>query len=208
MSEPIRILAVDDHRVVLEGISAMIGRQADMVLIGTAVTGEQGIALFREHRPDITLMDLQLPRMTGLETIRAIKCEAPAARVVVLTMYQGDEDIYRALEAGAAAYLLKDALSNDLIEAIRKVYSGQQPLPHDVAASLAARESQPLLTPREQEVIELIAAGLRNKEIARTLKISDDTAKVHVRNILNKFNVDDRTAAVRIALQRGIIHLH
>lgn len=204
---PIRVLAVDDHRVVLEGISAMIGRHPDLKLVDVALSGEQGLALFRQHRPDITLMDLQLPRMSGLEAIRAIRNEQPDARIVVLTMYQGDEDIFRALEAGAATYLLKDSLSHELIDAIRSVHSGQQPISGQVASLLAARNSQPFLTARELQVMDLIAAGLRNRDIARTLKISDDTAKVHVRNILTKLDVDDRTAAVKVALRRGIIHL-
>jgi DNA-binding NarL/FixJ family response regulator len=205
-SRKIRVLCVDDHRVVREGIASMIGRQADMEVVASAGTGEQAITQFRQYRPDVTLMDLQLPVMSGFETIRAIRGEYPEARIVVLTMYQGDEDIYRALEAGAAAYLLKDALSNDLVQTVRKVYAGHQSIPHNVANRLGDRMGH-ALTPREIAVTELIARGHRNKEIAAELGITEETAKVHVKNVLAKLEVNDRAGAVTVALRRGIIHL-
>ena len=203
----IRVLCVDDHRVMLDGLSLLIGRQPDMDVIAAATLGEQAVELFERHRPDVTLMDLQLPTMSGLDAIREIRALDADAKIVVLTMYQGDEDIYRALEAGATAYLLKDALSDDLVRVIREVYTGRRPIGSDVASLLAARRMQPSLTPREVEVIRLIAQGMRNKEIGVALGISEWTAKVHVKNILAKLNVSDRAAVIQIALRRGIIHL-
>jgi two-component system NarL family response regulator len=203
----IRVLCVDDHRVMLDGLSLLISRQADMEVIASATLGEQAVELFSRHSPDVTLMDLQLPTMSGLEAIREIRAKSPDAKIVVLTMYQGDEDIYRALEAGAAAYVLKDSLSDDLVTVIRDVHQGNRPIPADVAQRLAARRAQPALTPREVDVIRLIAQGLRNKEIGVALGISEWTAKVHVKNILAKLKVNDRAAVIQIALRRGIIHL-
>jgi DNA-binding NarL/FixJ family response regulator len=203
----IRVLCVDDHRVVREGIASMIGRQEDMSCVAAAGSGEQALALFREHRPDVTLMDLQLPLMTGLQTIWAIRGEYPDARIVVLTMYHGDEDIFRALDAGAASYLLKDALSHDLVHVVREVHAGRRPIPAAIAERLANRASYPALTRREIDVVELIAKGARNKEIGARLGISEETVKVHVKSLLAKLNVNDRAAAITVALQRGIIHL-
>jgi DNA-binding NarL/FixJ family response regulator len=203
----IRVLCVDDHRIVREGISLIIGRQPDMEVVGSAASGEESIALFRQHQPDVTLMDLQLGRMSGVDAIRAIKAQSRDARIVVLTMYSGDEDIYRALEAGAVTYLLKDTLSDDLIRVVRDVHDGKQPIGPDVEARLAERATRQHLTPREVQVLELIAQGMRNKEIAATLAISEETAQVHVKNILSKLKVKDRTAAVGVALRRGIIHI-
>jgi DNA-binding NarL/FixJ family response regulator len=203
----IRVLCVDDHRVMLDGLSMLIERQSDMEVVAMANTGEEAIAEHARLLPDVTLMDLQLPTITGLETIREIRHAFPSARIVVLTMYQGDEDIYRALEAGAAAYLLKDALSADLVRVIREVHAGRRPIPPAVAAVLAARQKQPSLTPREVDVVRLIAEGMRNKEIAVALGITEETAKVHVKNILAKLGVNDRAAVIPIALRRGIIHL-
>jgi len=205
--ERIRVLCVDDHRVMLDGLSLLIGRQSDMEVIASATSGERAVELFANLLPDVTLMDLQLPTMSGLEAISAIRKSHPNARIVVLTMYQGDEDIYRALEAGAAAYLLKGTLVEDLVTVIRDVHTGHKPIPPDVAAALAARKAQPALTPREVEVVQLIAQGLRNKEIAVTLGISEQTAKVHVKNILAKLNVSDRSAVIAVAVRRGIIHI-
>jgi two-component system NarL family response regulator len=185
----------------------MIGRQPDMTLVGSAVTGEEAVALFRQHQPDITLMDLQLPVMTGLEAIRVIRRESPDARIIVLTMYHGDEDIHRALAAGASTYLLKDMLSDDLMRVIREVHAGQIGLLPDVQVRLDERATRPSLTPREVQVTELIGRGLRNKEIASELHISEETVQVHVRSILTKLSVNDRTAAVNVAMRRGIIHL-
>lgn len=203
----IRVLCVDDHRLVREGLALIIDRQADMSVVAAASTGEEALVFYREHRPDITIMDLQLGGMSGVEAIKAIRREDPQARVIVLTMYQGDEDIYRALEAGAATYLLKDLPSEDLLKAIREVHDGQRPINPDVQARLAERASRPALTPRELQVLQLVSQGLRNREIATALGISEETAQVHVKNILAKLQVNDRTAATAVALRRGIIHL-
>jgi two-component system NarL family response regulator len=203
----IRVLCVDDHRVVREGIAALIGRQPDMEVVGAAATGAQAIELYRLHRPDVTLMDLQIPVISGLEAIQAIRAEHRSARIIVLTMYHGDEDIYRALHAGAATYLLKEAILDDLPRIVREVHQGSNPLPEEVKRILEGRGTQIPLTSRELEVLELIAQGLRNKEIAASLGITQETVKVHVKNILTKLEVSDRTAAVTQALRRGIIHV-
>lgn len=203
----IRVLCVDDHPLVREGIIRKIELQPDMKVIATAVTGEEAVGLFRQHRPDITLMDLQLPTMSGLDAIRAIRNEDEHAKIIVLTMYQGDEDIHRALQAGAATYVLKNTASDDLIRVMREVQAGARPIPADTAVQLAARATRTPLTGREVMVVELIAKGMRNKEIAAALGISEDTAEVHIRNIFAKFDVKDRTAAVMVALRRGIIHI-
>lgn len=207
MTDRIRILCVDDHRIVREGIAAVIGRQDDMEVVGAATTGAQAITLYREQRPDVTLMDLQLPVVTGLEAIRAIRELDGSARIIVLTTYHGDEDIYQALRAGAATYLLKDAILDDLAPVVRDVHRGGHPLPDAVRDILASRDQAVPLTSREVEVLELIAEGLRNKEIAGALGITEETAKVHVKNLFKKLNVNDRTAAVTQALRRGILHM-
>jgi DNA-binding NarL/FixJ family response regulator len=203
----IRVLCVDDHPLVREGIIRKVDLQPDMKVIATAVTGEEAVNLFRQHRPDITLMDLQLPTMSGLDAIRAIRKEDEHAKIIVLTMYHGDEDIHRALQAGAATYVLKNTASDDLIRVMREVQGGARPIPADTAVQLAARAIRSSLTSREVTVVELIAKGMRNKEIAAALGISEDTAEVHIRNIFAKFDVKDRTAAVMVALRRGIIHI-
>ncbi|HEY6507316.1 MAG TPA: response regulator transcription factor [Vicinamibacterales bacterium] len=207
IQQRIRVFCVDDHRVMLDGLALLIGRQPDMEVVGSATHGEQAVDSVARMKPDVTLMDLQLPGLSGLDAIRQIRKASPDARIVVLTMYQGDEDIYRALEAGAATYLLKDALSEDLVRVIREVHPGGRPITPDVEAALAGRRKQPPLTPREVEVVRLIAEGMRNKEIAVTLGISEQTAKVHVKNILAKLGVSDRAAVIPVALRRGIIHL-
>ena len=211
MTEPtrklIRVQCVDDHAVVREGISLRINLEPDMTVVAAAATGEQAVALFTEHRPDVTLMDLQLPVMTGLEAIRAIRAVDPDAKIVVLTMYSGEEDVYRALQAGAATYLLKGTLSGDLIRIVRAVHAGERPMPPDVAATLAARAPRSVLTPREVEVVALMSKGLHNKEIATTLGISSETVRIYAKNIFFKLQVPDRTAAVVDALRRGIIHM-
>jgi DNA-binding NarL/FixJ family response regulator len=191
--EPIRVLSVDDLRIVK--------------VVGLAASGEEALALHARHSPDVVLMDLQLPGIDGVETIHAIRQHDTTVRVIVLTMYTGDEDIHRALAAGAATYLLKDTLADELPGIIREVYQGGRPISPDVRAKLSERASHPTLTVREVEVMQLVAAGHRNKEIAAELAISEETVRVHVKSILNKFNVSDRTAAMRIALQRGIIHI-
>lgn len=203
----IRLLCVDDHRVVREGLSAMLGSQDDMEVVALAASGEQAVELHQQHRPDVTIMDLQLPTMGGVDAIKAIRTQTPDARIIVLTMYHGEEDIYRSLSAGAATYLLKDSITDDLVGMVREVYAGGRPLPSRIASVLASREQQSKLSAREVEVVRLIAQGMRNKEIAGALTITEETVKVHVRRVLAKMNVNDRTAAVRVALQRGIIHL-
>ena len=203
----IRVLCVDDHRLMREGIVRVVGLQPDMTVVAQASDGEEAVEQFLQHRPDVTLMDLQLPRVDGLHAIRAIRHAQPDARIVVLTMYQGDEDIYRALQAGAAGYLLKDTVPEDLIRVIREVHAGQRAIPPDVAATLALRAKHPALTLRELQVLELLATGKRNKEIAADLGISGDTARAHIKSIFVKFNVHDRTAALAEALRRGIIHI-
>lgn len=190
-----------------EGIAVAIGRNPDMEVVASAANGEQAVGLFKVHRPDVTLMDLQLPIMSGLDAIAAIRDIDPGARIIVLTMYQGDEDIHRALDAGAATYILKDAIVDDLSRMVREVYAGGRPIPPDVAAILAARNAKGSLSPREIGVLTLIADGYRNKEIAAALQISNETVKVHVKSILTKLKVSDRTAAVTVAVRRGIIHV-
>lgn len=203
----IGVLCVDDHRILLDGLELLINRQPDMHVVAAAEKGEDALKLFREHRPDVVLMDLHLRRMSGLDAIRAIRAEDPNARIIVLTTYHGDEDIYRALEAGARSYLLKDALSDELVNVIREVHGGARPIHPAVAVLLAARTDLPDLSPREITVIQLIAKGLRNKEIADVLSISEETVKVHIKNIFAKLKVSDRTAVVAVALRRGILHV-
>ena len=206
MKSRIRVLCVDDHRIVREGIGLIIDRQTDMEVVGSAATGEEAVLLFMRERPDVTLMDLQLSTMSGLDAIRAIRREDAEARIIVLTMYQGDEDIHRALSAGATTYLLKDTLSDDLIRFVREVHAGRSPIRADVKARLDERAGQPTLTPREVQVMELVYEGRRNKEIATLLGISEETVQVHLKNIFAKLKVGERTAAVNVALRRGIVH--
>ena len=206
-AEPIRIVCVDDHRLVLEGLTLIISRNPDMRVVGTAVTGDEAVSVFKHHRPDVTVMDLQLPVMSGLDAIHSIRQEDPEAKIIVLTTYKGDEDIFRAMEAGASTYLLKDTIADDLIETIRKVHEGRHALHQDVQMRLNVRASRPSLTPRELQVVELIANGMRNREIAGVLGISGETVQVHVKNLFAKLGVHDRTGAMRVAVQRGIIHL-
>jgi len=208
MSTPIRLLVVDDHRLLREGLARIIELQPDMTVVAEANNGEEAVEQFTRHRPDVTVMDLQLPIMTGLQAIKAIRMLDGEARIVVLTMYHGDEDIYRSFQAGAMGYLLKDAVPDDLIGVLREVHAGQRVVPPDIMAALEARASQPALTTRELQVLELLATGKRNKEIAAALGMSGDTASAHVKNIFQKFNVHDRTAAMAEALRRGIIHIN
>jgi DNA-binding NarL/FixJ family response regulator len=203
----VRILVVEDHRIVREGLILYLERDAQFEVVDAVGTGEDAVAAFRRHRPDIVLMDLQLPAMSGVEAIRRLRAIDRHARVVVLTMYEGDEDIRRALDAGAATYLLKASLSDDLIDVIGKVYGGGHPLPKEVQARLDNHAALPTLTQREVDVIELVSKGQRNKEIAATLEIREETVEVHLKNVFTKLDVHDRTAAVRVALRRGIIHL-
>ena len=203
----IRILCVDDHRIVREGIASLIDRQPDMRVVASAASGEEAIDLFLEHRPDITVMDLQLGVMDGITAIKIIRRKSPEARIVVLTMRRGDEDIHRALEAGASTYLMKDTISDDLIRVLREVQAGEHPIPADVEARLAERATSATLTDREIQVMELVAQGMRNKEIGVSLGISETTVQVHVKNILAKLKVQDRSGAISAAIRRGIIHI-
>jgi two-component system NarL family response regulator len=202
----IRVLCVDDHRLVREGISRIVGLHPDVSVVAQASNGEEAIEAFRRTKPDVTLMDLQMPRMNGLQAIRAIRAEERDARIVVLTMYDSDDDIYRAIQAGAAGYLLKDSVPDDLISVIRTVHAGGRLLPTPVAAALEAK-AQPRLTLREIQVLELLATGNRNKEIAGHLGISTDTVSAHIKSIFAKFGVHDRTAALAEGVRRGIVHL-
>lgn len=203
---PIRVMCVDDHPMVLEGISSFIGKQPDMDLVATATSGEQAVVLFRQLVPDLTLMDLRLPGMSGLEAIRRIRAVEPHAKIIVLTMFHGDEDIHRALNAGASTYLLKDVNGDDLLRIVREVNAGARPLPRSVADVLTERETQPVLTAREAEVMQLIARGLRNRDIAVQLGLSEETVKSHVKSILTKFDATDRAGAISVAAQRGFVH--
>lgn len=203
----IRILCVDDHSIVREGIALIINRQEDMEVVADAASGDEAVELFRRFEPDVTLMDLRLRGLSGTQAIEEIRRTNSGARIVVLTMFDGDEDIHRALRAGAATYLLKDTLSDDLIRVVREVHSGGRPVPPGVEARLAERSAHPTLTPREMDVIELVTQGLRNKEIGASLGISEGTVQVHVKSIFAKLGVNDRTAAVKIALRRGIVHI-
>ncbi|MGB7217962.1 MAG: response regulator transcription factor [Vicinamibacterales bacterium] len=204
----IRVLCVDDHAIVRQGLALIIEEQRDMEVVGLAASGEEAVELFRRHRPNVTLMDLQLGVMSGVQAIRALRTEDPGARIVALTVYQGDEDIYQALEAGASAYLLKDTLADDLIRVVRHVYAGGNPdLAEDVKASLAERATRPTLTARERQVLELIALGMQNNEIGAALIISPETVHVHAKSILAKLGVRNRNAAVNVAVRRGIIHI-
>jgi DNA-binding NarL/FixJ family response regulator len=207
MSDPIRIMIVEDHAVVRQGLAALLRTVGDFVIVAEASDGEESLALFRTHQPDVTLMDLRLPRVNGVEAITRIRSEFPQARIIVLTTFDGDEDIYRALQAGARGYLLKGMTADQLMEAIRSVYAGKSRIPAPVAERLAERMAAPELTSRETEVLELIVGGNSNKEIAAALFISEATVKTHINSLLSKLGVTDRTQAATTALQRGIVHL-
>jgi DNA-binding NarL/FixJ family response regulator len=207
LSERIRIMVVEDHHIVRQGLVALLETIPDMTVVAEAADGKQAIGLFRQHRPDVTLMDLRLPAMSGVEAVEQIRREFPLARIIVLTTFDGDEDIYRALQAGARAYLLKGMFGDELMDAIRAVHSGKSRIPAIVAERLAERMGGPSLTGRELEVLELIVLGNSNKEIGGELAISEATVKTHINSILDKLGVTDRTQAVRTALQRGIVHL-
>jgi two-component system NarL family response regulator len=202
---PIRIMVVDDHFVVRIGLTAAVNAEPDMLVVAEAEDGPQAIERFRQYRPDVALMDLRLPGLSGVETTHVICREFDSASIIILSTYGGDESIHRALQAGAKAYLLKTTSHDDLLTAIRVVYSGRKYLPPEVAAQLAERLPNSELSAREMEVLQLIAKGLSNREIANALSVTEGTIKFHVINILNKLGANDRTMAVTLALQRGII---
>ena len=203
----IRILAVDDHPVFRQGIAGLIGDQADMTLVGEASNGREAIQQFRTQRPDVTLMDLQMPEMNGLDATIAIRNEFPQARIIVLTTYIGDAQVLRALKAGAQGYLLKNLLHKELLETIRAVHSGRKIISAEVSCQLAEHATDDSLSPAEVAVLRLIAAGNANKQIADHLSITEETVKSRVKNILSKLGANDRTHAVMIGLKRGIIEL-
>ena len=203
----IRILCVDDHPMVREGLAGIINRQRDMSLVAEAGTGQEGIEQYAIHRPDVTLMDVRLPDMSGIDATRTILSTAPNACVVMLSSYEGDMDIKRALAAGAQGYLLKGMKGGEIMDEIRLVHSGRRRVAPVVAARLAEYLTDDVLSPRETEVLQLVAAGNRNKEIAHSLSISEDTVHGHLKNIFSKLDANDRTHAVMIGLRRGILHL-
>lgn len=203
----IRVMVVEDHFVVRVGLTAIINSQADMMTVAEAGNGRQALELFDQHLPDVTLMDLRIPGLNGIEVIAAIIKKHPRARIIVLSTYGGDEDIFRAMQAGARAYFLKDVKGQDLINAIRAVHAGQRPLQPEVASRLAERLPRPDLSPRELEILKLIAAGMSNKDIANSLAISEGTVRVHASNIFAKLDCSDRAQAVSKAFQQGIIYV-
>jgi two-component system NarL family response regulator len=205
--ESIRVLVVEDHHVVRQGLVALLNVVGGLEVVGEAADGVEAIAQYRRHQPDIALIDLRLPRLSGVEVIERIRMETPHARFIVLTTYDGDEDIYRALQAGARAYLLKGMTSEELIAAIRAVHAGKSHIPPAIAQRLAERMGTEELTPREFDVLEQIVRGLSNKDIATELEISEATVKTHINNLLSKLGVTDRTQAATAALQRGIVTL-
>jgi DNA-binding NarL/FixJ family response regulator len=203
----IRVLSADDHPLLREGIAAVINSQPDMTMVAQASTGREAISLFREHRPDVTLMDLRLPDISGIDALTAIRSEFPEARIVMLTTFEGDVEIHRSLEAGARGYVLKNMPPKELIEVVRQVNAGKKRIPQQVAAQLAEHIADESLTMREIDVLRHVAGGNRNRDIAEQLSISEETVKVHVKHIMEKLGASDRTAAVTIAVRRGIIQL-
>jgi DNA-binding NarL/FixJ family response regulator len=205
--ETIKVLAVDDHPLVRKGIASILANESDMQLVGEAGSGREAVELYRQFHPDVTLMDLRMPEMDGVQATQAIRKEFPEARIIALTSYDGDQDIYRALEAGVRGYMLKEMVHTDVLRAIRTVYAGKRLMPQEVAERLSEYFPQVALTPREVEVLGHVAKGMANKEIADQLGTAAGTIKMHIQNILEKLGASDRTHAVTIAIQRGILHL-
>ena len=203
----IRVLCVDDHPLVRKGIASILANEPDMLLVAEANNGREAVSLFKEHKPDVTLMDLRMPEIDGTSATRMIRQESPDARIIALTSYDGDQDIYRALEAGVRGYILKEMVHSEVVRAIRTVHSGKRLMPQEVAERLSEYFPQVALTPREVEVLGCVAKGMANKEIATRLGTASGTVKMHIQNILAKLGASDRTHAVTIAMERGILHL-
>jgi DNA-binding NarL/FixJ family response regulator len=204
---PIRVFSVDDHPLLREGIAALVNSQPDMVLVAEAATGGEAIQLFKEHVPDVTLLDLRLPDMSGIDVLIAIRGKFPEARIIMLTTFEGDVEIQRTLQAGARGYLLKNMPPTELLDVIRQVHAGKKRVPPEIASQLLEHMSDEVLTDREIEVLKEVAGGNRNREIAERLFISEETVKVHIKHIMEKLGASDRTQAVSIGLRRGIIQL-
>ena len=209
MTDPlrIRVLTVDDHPLMHEGLAAVIKSQQDMELVGQAFSGTEGVELFRTRKPDVTLMDLRLPDMSGIEATAMIRSEVPGARIIILTTFAGDVEVRRALDGGARSYLLKSTRSKDIVRVIREVHTGKKSIPSEIAAQLADYCGDDGLTDREIEVLQLVAAGNRNRDVAEKLSVTEETAKSHISHIMEKLNASDRTQAVAIGVRRGIIQL-
>jgi DNA-binding NarL/FixJ family response regulator len=206
-TNPIRVLCADDHPLVRKGIAALLVNESDMVLVGEAGNGREAVEMFRRLTPDVTLMDLRMPQMDGLAALKEIRQEFPDARIIALTSYDGDQDIYQAIDAGVRGYLLKEMVHSDVLRAIRTVHAGKRLIPQEVAERLSDYFPQIALTPREVEVLAFVAKGMANKDIAERLGTASGTVKMHVQNILAKLGAADRTHAVTIAIERGILHL-